>query len=203
MCLPSPPKDNSAAIARQREEERQGRIAEGQTAIDDTFSQFDDNFFNNQQNNFTDFFNPQVDDQFEKAREQLTFGLARRGNLQSQAASDKFGDAQQELDRVRTDIANRGLSAGQDARSRVEAQRNELINLNNSAADPSLIASRASAAATGLNAPQVFSPLGNVFAGLLNEGANQVNLQSQGFPTNSQQSFNNPIGGAGTGSVNN
>lgn len=183
MCLsPKTPKDNSAAIARQQEEERQGKIKQGQTAIDDTFKSFDDNYYGGISKNYSDYYNPQIDDQYKEALDKLTFQLGRQGILQSTAANDKFGKAKETYDTARTDVANRALNASQEAKSNVENQRNSLISLNTSSADPSLISSRASAAAAGLNTTPVYSPIGNVFAGLIDQGANQVALQQAGYP---------------------
>jgi len=54
MCLGGDvPKDNSAEIARTAEAARQGRIGEGRSAIDQSFSGFDDNFFTGYQNDYT------------------------------------------------------------------------------------------------------------------------------------------------------
>ena len=55
MCTSKPPKDNSAQIARQQEAERQARIAEGQTAIDTSFGNFNDDFFQGYQDQYTNY----------------------------------------------------------------------------------------------------------------------------------------------------
>lgn len=44
MCMGGSGGDGGAAERKRQEEERQGRIRAGNTAINDTFGQFDDNF---------------------------------------------------------------------------------------------------------------------------------------------------------------
>lgn len=203
MCIPKPPKDNSAEIARQQEEARQAKVTEGQKSIDDTFGQFNDDYYGNINKGYSDYYNPQLDQKYKDAVEKLTYQLGRQGILQSTAADKRFGEAKEQYDLTRTDVANRALSAEQEVKSNVENQKNSLISLNTSAADPSLISSRASASAAGLNSAPVYSPIGDIFAGLINQGANQVALQQAGY-----QGFGLPlpkpqynIGGTGTGSV--
>lgn len=182
MCLsPKVPKDNSAQIAREQEDARQARITQGKSNIDSTFGNFNDDFFGGITKNYNDYYLPQVDEQYNKALEQIKYGLARQGNTESSAAGTKLGDAEKLYLDTRTDIGNKAVKAANDARTNVEQQRSSLYDLNTSAADPSLVASRASAAATGLQAPPALSPIGEVFASLLNQGSNAVSLAQNGY----------------------
>lgn len=203
----SAPKDNSAAIARQQEEERQARIREGKTSIDNTFNDiFTDDYFSGLSNAYTDYYYPQIDDQYSDAIENVKFALARQGLDQSTAGAERLGKLQERYDQQRTAITDRAQQSSADARANVERERTSLYDLNSSAADPSLIASRASAQAGSLQAPQVFSPLANVFADLINQGAGLVSVQNQ-TANPADRSFNQPVfdfsfgSGSGSGQV--
>mgnify|MGYP001004377967 FL=1 len=97
MCFGG--KDNSRQQAAQAQAEqaaaeaaRQSRIREGQANIDTAFGQFDDNYFGNFQKSFTDFYNPQIADQYARAKDKLIAALAGRGTLESTVGAAKFGD---------------------------------------------------------------------------------------------------------------
>src|SRR5690606_41058999 len=87
-----PPKDRSAEIARQQEEERQRRIAAGKQRIDEIFAGFNDEFFDTAQNNYLNYYMPQLDDQFGRAREKTTAGLYRTGQIQGSSGARTMAD---------------------------------------------------------------------------------------------------------------
>lgn len=186
MCMPKPPKDNSAKIAREQEAARQTRITQGQGNIDQNFSQFNDPYFAGLSNDYSSYYTPQLEKQYSDANQNLTYKLARSGNAESSTANKQFGDLLEAYNTQRRSVADNALAAGNSARSNVENQKASLYSLNSSSADPSLVASRAAAAATGLRQPQTFSPLGNLFAGFINSSANSAALNNQagGFNNN-------------------
>ena len=84
MCIfgaAKPAQDNSAELARKKEEERQARITEGRTKIDEAFSRFDDPYFTGVRKTYQDYYLPDVDQQYRDARKQTTLAQARSGNL--------------------------------------------------------------------------------------------------------------------------
>ena len=78
MCSKKPKKDKSAEIARQEEAKRQARIAQGQRGIDSAFSGFNDEFYGNYGKQYSDYYNPQLNDQYSDAVKRLTLQLALR-----------------------------------------------------------------------------------------------------------------------------
>ena len=58
-------------ITKRQEEERQGRIRAGNTAINDTFGQFDDDFYQGRREAYTSYAQPQINQQYEDAFEKL------------------------------------------------------------------------------------------------------------------------------------
>ena len=164
MCSSSPPRDNSAAIARQQEAERQARIQEGQVKIDEQFTGFNDDFYNNYQTTYNDYYYPQLDDQYGDARKRLTLQLAKTGNLTSSAGANQMGDLQEYYNNQRTGITNQGLNAVNDLRANIDSTKTQLYNDNRSAADPGSAAAAAASAASNLQPGRPDSPLANVFA---------------------------------------
>lgn len=196
MCLSglfggSQPQDNSAAIARQQEEARQARINAGRTSIDETFGGFNDDYYNQYRDAYTANYEPQLTDQYRRAYERATLGLAGSGNLNSSAGAGVLGDLARELARQRTQMANNAQGAANDLRGRVESTRGQLYDQNRASADPSATATLATTQAESLRAPQVFSPLANVFADLINNAGSALSLEARGYPGLRTGFFNN------------
>jgi hypothetical protein len=175
MCLPKPkaPVDNSGEIARQQEEARQAKIREGQALIDSSFdTTFNDDYFGARAQEYEDYYNPQLLTQFEDAKKQLTFNAARSGNAESTDANEQFARLEKARADAATKIANDALATTGKLKSDVASQRSNLYTLNNSAADPTQSAAQAQAAVTQLQQPTSYSPLGSVFASLIQSGGN-------------------------------
>lgn len=182
MCFSQKmPQDNSAAEARQQEQERQDRIRAGQGQIDAAFAQYDEPFYSTASQNYLDYYNPQLDDQYDKARRDVAFGLARSGLSESTAAADKYAELDKAKGTAAQQIAGGASDYAQGLRNKVESSKSSLYDLNTSAADPTAISSRLSAATQDLSAPTTFSPLGEVFASFLNQGANALNFAGRGY----------------------
>lgn len=201
--MPKAPKDNSAEIARQQEEARQAKITQGKSSIDQAFSQFDDPFYQNISKSYTDYYEPQVQDQYKQALDKLTYNLGRQGVLQSTTANDQFSKLEDKLKQTETDIGSKATDTASQQKANVQAQLNDLYSLNTSSADPSLVSSRAAAASTGLRTVPSFSPIGDIFAGLINQGANGVAAQQNGYPGLGLPFIKQPtyVSDTGTGSV--
>lgn len=184
MCLggPSIPHDDSAERARAEEAARQARVSAGREQIDQTFSGFDDSFFNKAAGDYSGYYNPQLDEQYVDARKKLVLNLAGTGNLTSSAGASRIGDLTKNYNKQQAEIADRALAAANDMRARVESQRSDLYGMNQTAADPAQAGSLALARAANLQAPQAFSPLGDAFGDVARSAATGYYLQSRGYP---------------------
>ncbi|GLO68644.1 hypothetical protein MACH17_01610 [Phaeobacter inhibens] len=67
---------DSSAQYRQDEQARQAAIRDGTAKIDETFAQFDDDFYTKQREAFLDFARPQLEDQRADASRELVYSLA-------------------------------------------------------------------------------------------------------------------------------
>lgn len=154
---------NEAKQARADEEARQGRIREGTAKINTTFEQFNDGFFDGRQKAYMDYANPQLEDQYGKAGNELTFALARGGNLNSSTRGAKLGELQQLYDLNKQKVADDALASSTQARTAVEDSRSGLIATLNATGDAQGAANSALARSSALSQPAAYSPLGQLF----------------------------------------
>jgi hypothetical protein len=155
----------AAAQARADEQARQERIRQGTERVGTIFdSQFNDEFFNNRRDAYMNYARPQLEDQYGRAQEELTYSLARGGNLNSSVRGEKAADLQQRFNLNQQEIADRALSQSAEARTQVEGARSDLVGMLNATGDAEGAANSATARASALTQPQAFSPLSNLFS---------------------------------------
>lgn len=153
----------ATAAAEQAAAEREENIRLGRSTIDDLFSQFDDSFFSGYVTDFENNYFPRLDDDFSKAKGDITAELARKGMLGSTAGSNLMRDQVRAYEDARRDISGRAVSGADDLRAQIEAQRDSLYNLNTSVADPTQVSNAANLRAQTFLAPPTYSSLGEVF----------------------------------------
>jgi len=181
MCTPQIPQDTSAQQAAQAAQERQAQVVQGQQNIDSAFSKFDDNYFNKYQGAYEANYNPQVDEQYQRAQQGERYNYARTGMLDSTPAIHGADLLNEKYGQQRQAVAADALSATNNLRNGVQQQKSQLYALNSSAADPTLASTQAAASAGTIPSTPQYSVLGDLFSGLVNAGANY----QQGRNTNS------------------
>lgn len=153
-----------ARRAREEEQARQQRVREGTERVNSIFAEnFDDDFFDSRRTSFLDYATPQINDQYGDAQKQLTFSLARGGNLNSSTRGDQASDLQKLFDTNMQQITDRALSYENQARNAVEDARAGLITTLNATGDAEGAANSALTRATVLSQPESYSPLGQLF----------------------------------------
>lgn len=163
--------EEAAAAAAAAEAKRKKAIQEGRLKIDENFRKFDDPYFQQVGDAYNSYYQPQLADQYEDARKNLTFGLARKGILASSAATDELGKARTEFDRQKIRIGSQAQDRVAAAKADVEQNRSDLYALNEAAADPNAVAAMSASRAASIQPQQSLSPLENVFASFLNSPA--------------------------------
>lgn len=196
MGAPSIPKDNSAQIARRREDERKANVASGRSAIDQQFLPFNDSYFGNIETSYNDFYQPQLEDQYNDTRRKAILNLADSGQLNASSGARSLGDLAENYQKNRVLIGDRGISAGNKARADVERNKSDLYAQNRSAADPSAASSSALARAGTLQAPPTYDPLGNVFADFISNIGTGISAERAGYKGLNTGLFNNQSGSA-------
>lgn len=205
MCFSrSPPQDNSAALARQQAAEREAKITQGKQSIDQAFGVFDPQYYQKYQDAFVDNYNPQIDKQFGIARQELTYNLARKGTLDSTPGQKSFGDLVSTYVDARRDIGSRAVDATNQLRTGVEDQKTSLYSQNSASADPALASIQALSRAGSMQTPAPYSPLGDMFSGLVDSAGSYYAGRNQGLPGGYARRFAPGAtlpGGSGSGSV--
>lgn len=202
MCFPSAPKDNSAQIAREREDQRQRDIEAGTAQVNDIFDQFDDDYFGGIQSAHSDYYMPQLQDQYERARRKLVLQLGGAGTLASSAGARQLGELDKRYQTQRADYANQGVSLAEQYRGDVERNRAEVLNQLNASANPSAAAATASARAQSLMAPPTFSPIGNLFTDLVTQAGTGLAAERAGHRGYNTGLFSGGgIGGSGSQTI--
>ncbi len=189
MCPPKPAQDNSAAEARQQEQERQSRITAGKAKIDESFGVFTPEYFDQFKGDYLNNYNPQVDDQFTDARKDLRYDLARAGTQDGTPGQKAFGDLTDKYNEHRAGISSKALEATNAIRTQVEQNKSDLYSQNIAAADPSLAAMSAAGRAGSLSSPPSFSPLGDLFSGAVKAGAAYQQGSNRALPAGYGQAF--------------
>lgn len=190
MCLSgSAPKDNSADVARQQATDREAKITTGKQSIDDAFGVFSPDYFSKYTKAYTDNYNPEVDRQFGVAKQGVEYDTARKGTQDSTAGQKQFADLTRDYGTQRAAIGSQAIDATNKLRSNVDAQKTNLYAQNSSSADPGLSAIQAVSSAGSLGTPAQYSPLGNLFAGTINGGANYLAGQNNRLPAGYSTAF--------------
>jgi hypothetical protein len=203
MCMP---KNDSAAIAAQQQEQvaqqerrRQKQVKKGQESIDQVFAQFDTPFYDKYKTDYVGAQQPELARQSDVAMGKTVASLADRGLDGSTIGASKMGAVQRTKTTAEGALANEATDAANKFRGNVEKQKGDLYALNQAAADPSMIAARATGEATALVPPSP-SPLGDVFANTLNS-INSYQKGNMYAPASSARPWWSLASGGGSGQV--
>lgn len=189
--------------SRRDEEARQARIREGNQSISNLFdSQFTDDFFGGVRKSYSDFARPQLDDQADEARKQLTYALARSGTLDSSTRGEQSAELQKTYDTNLQDISDKARQYENDQRTSVEGARADLVSTLQATGDAQGASNAALARAKTLSATPAYSPLSQLFqdsTALLNQQAALERSYSLGY--GSKPRFNTGLFGAPNSAV--
>lgn len=167
----------AAMQASQQEQQRQNKIRSGAAAIDNTFSQFNDDFYKGRRDGFLNYAKPQLDDQYADTRKQLTYWLDGRGLLDSSVRAQKEAELQKKYDLNSRSVADQALDYENQTRNQVSEARAGLVRDLQATGDASGAQQAAVNRATALSAQPTFSPLASLFGDFTNTLATQANLE--------------------------
>jgi len=176
MCMPKGGKGGDGGAA-QREKQRQASITQGYEQIQNIFGGFNDDFYNQRGQAFIDYAQPQLDQQYEDAVKNLTFALSRNGRLDSSVAGEQRAKLQQDYDKQKAGLIDKGMNYANDARSAVERSRGDLVSLNSNLANPATIANEAQNRLSSLQAMPSFEPLAPLFVNAGESLGTQADLE--------------------------
>jgi hypothetical protein len=157
------------------EDQRKAAIASGRSAVDTSLGAFDDNYFSNIAKTVQDYYLPQIETQFGDANEQLTYDIARKGQLKSQSAIERKAKLQGKYDLEKANIGTKAANAAQQARDSVASTKNVLYGMAESSADPAAVNTALGSETARLRAYQPeLTPMGQVFADYVTPVINTV-----------------------------
>lgn len=125
---------------------------------------FDDAFYKGRRDAYTSYANPQLQDQYANAGKELTFALARSGNLDSSARAQKEGERTKLYGQRSREIGDQALQQETTARNSVEDARSNLVTMLNATGDVNAAVNGATARSQALSQQPAFSPIGQLFS---------------------------------------
>lgn len=171
--------------AKAQETDRQNRIT-GATDKANSYFNLGDDFYKNRADAYVNYAEPQLQDQYKLANDDLTYALSRAGTLDSSGAGTAKAKLLKQYELADTNIKSTGQQYANDARSSVENSRLATINSINNADDPDSAALAAPQRIAAASATPMFSPLGQLFQNLtagIATGANSYQANSPGNTT--------------------
>lgn len=106
---------------------RTARVNDVSAAIDDAYKGFDDNYFTKFSQDFVNYYTPQIAQQYDDARKQITYKYADQGGLNSSAASQDLARLLEKRRMKESEIASNASTAAQSLRGDIDTQRRTLL----------------------------------------------------------------------------
>lgn len=175
-----------AEEARTLEEQRQRNVASAMDRVNSEFGRFDDNHYGGITQAYIDFYRPQIDEQFQAAKRDITLASPSSG---SSAFARNLGLLGRDYSRELVSLNDRALSAAMAARQRTEAERQQLLDIARGGAGVDDVGSQAVLRAKLATTPQPYSALGDLFARYAATAGNAVRARSAGYNVESPLLF--------------
>lgn len=178
--------DAQAALTERWQQGRTQAADQARSDIEGAFARFTPDYYSKFTSDYTGNYIPEVDRQYNLAKQNLIFGLARSGIGQSQSAATQQGLLAEDRGRKVADISNQAIDAQTQLRNNVATAKSNLLNtalsdqtlgspITPGSADAissafdqtsralSQVRSSAGDVINTLAAPPNYSPLGNLF----------------------------------------
>ncbi len=143
--------------------------------------QFGNGYFDRIADAYKGFYQPQVDNQFKDAREQLQLAAARRGAADSSSAGESLADLYSQYEVEKAGVAGKAGDFVNQQRGALEDQRQQLVSLANTGVGSEQIANMAATRAQMMTKPPEFSPLGDLFQKATSVAANSRLAADAGY----------------------
>lgn len=180
-------REKDAKAARDAEAARQAKIKGYESNINNRFdAMFQPDWYKQREADYRSLYRPQLDEQFTKSGEDLTYWLADRGTLNSSVRGEKSGELQKLFDSGMRKINDSALNMTNDTKNQVANARSGLISdirQGNAFDEPTVVQTMTSLAppTTQYSAPVFSSDSSNSFADMFgvftNTLAKQANLE--------------------------
>lgn len=154
------------AVALQQQQQQAVQAATGQ--INNAFSGFTPNFYNQRAQTYENYAAPQLEQQYQTSEANMKDKLGNQGLLDSSAAQQESGALAENLATAENSIANTAIGQSQSLQQQVAQEQANLVGQANAASDPLSVAQNAIGAASSLQTPSAFAPIGNLFQNFAN-----------------------------------
>jgi hypothetical protein len=125
---------------------------------------FDDAFYNKYKQAVLDYYMPQVSKQYKDAGDELTYRLARSGNVLSSAGNTATADLAEQNALNQANVRNQADTASGDLRTQVASEENKAISQLYATEDPEVAANTALSSVRDISLKQPdLSPLAGIF----------------------------------------
>jgi len=175
-----------AAEAKAKEAARQARLNQGKAAIDQLFQggNFDQGFYDKYKNAALAYNMPQLQKQYQLAKDQMTYDLARAGTLRSTVAGTAQANLQEQQAMNEAAIRSQADQDVGQLRQNIAGQQQSALNQLYATEDPDVAANTAThmVQAAQLSSPNL-NPLGELFKPLVIGGTTAIGsyLDNQNF----------------------
>jgi hypothetical protein len=125
---------------------------------------FDDAFYNKYKQAVLDYYMPQVSKQYKDAGDELTYRLARSGNILSSAGNTATADLAEQNALNQANVRNQADTASGDLRTQVASEQNKAISQLYATENPEVAANTALSSVRDISLKQPdLSPLAGIF----------------------------------------
>lgn len=171
---------NAGSQIAQQQAQQQQLTNQSVSNINQAFSGFTPQWFNQASTAYSNWAVPQLQQQYQQNQNGLNFQLANQGLLGSSQQQQGQNALQTSQNQAQQQIAQQALSQQQQLQQQVGQQQSQLIGQAQTATDPSAVGQQALTTAAGFSIPSSFQPLGNLFSNfatqyLGNQQANTYN----------------------------
>lgn len=194
---------NQQAVIQQQQEaaaaqaQQTSNIAASRSAIDTAFGGYDDSYYKNIADTVQNYYQPQLQNQFEDAQKALTYKFANQGNTQSTAYTGAQAKLNQANDIQTANVANKAADAATAAKEQVGTSKSNLYSEANTGADPASVNTDLNAENSRLKAyAPSLTPLGQVFTNYLTPLVNGVGAAVAGYQQGQNSSLYNTSAGS-------
>jgi hypothetical protein len=174
-------KDNAAREAqeaRDLEAKRQADIRTGTQRVNDTFSQYNDDFYDSIAKAYEEYYSPQLGEQFNQAKRSLVLSSPSTG---SSSFARRVGELTRDMQRQQVSLRERGQGAANQQRQSIENSRLSLIDSVNRGLGVDEAGNMASDRARLLSAPPTYDALPDLFGRFVSGAGNVARAQQAGY----------------------
>lgn len=178
-----------ADTAAKLERQRQQNIKLGTDQINQAYSGFNPEFYQQRIHDYTSYAMPQLAQQYRTNSADIGFGMANRGLLGSSIAQQKGSQLNRAQGQAQRGIVDAGIAQAQGLQNQVEGSRSNALSNLYASADPAGASRQAIAQSASFARPSMFQPLSDMFGSIAQSYylANLLNRQqpSGAAPTSS------------------